>query len=100
MSLIDEITTGGELLSLDVPEWEKTIYFYPFSLADADYATKMSKGSDGQFVAYMIIRKVLNENGDKHFTIGDKQKLMSGVNPDLLSRLVVEMKGDDDSGND
>lgn len=97
MSLIDEIATGKTLLSIDVEAWGgKTIYYYPFTLADTDYATKMSKGKDGEFIAYTIIRKVLDENGNKQFTVKDKQRLMNGVDPEILSDLVIEMKGGDD----
>lgn len=101
MSLIDEIATGKTLLSTTVEAWGgKTIYYYPFTLADTDYATKMSKGKDGEFIAYTIIRKVLDENGNKHFTVKDKQRLMNGVDPEILSDLVIEMKGGDDEEDD
>ncbi len=96
MALIDEITTGDELIPLEVSEWNKTIYYRPFTLADGDYASKMSKGKDGEFVAYTIIRKVLDENGKPHFTVKDKMRLMRSVSPKVLSRIVIDMGGDEE----
>lgn len=96
MALIDEIQNDDELQSIYVEEWNRHIFFYPFTLADADYATKMSKGKDGEFVAYVIIRKVLDSEGKKQFTVADKIKLMTKVDPDVLSRIVIDMKGGDD----
>jgi len=60
----------------------------------------MSKGKDGEFVAYTIIRKCLDEDGKKLFTIGDKLKLMNNVDPDVLSRIVIDMKGDDEESDE
>lgn len=100
MSFIDEIISPKELLSIKVPEWkDKIIYFYPFSLADTDHANKMSKGKDGEFIAYTIIRKSLDEEGNKLFTVADKVKLMNNFDPELLSRIVIDMKGDDEESS-
>ena len=100
MALIDKITSGRELLELPVPEWEETIFYYPYTLADNDYSTKMAKGSDAAFIAYTIIRKVLDSEAKPHFTVADKLKLMRETDPDVLTRIVIDMKGDVDAGKD
>ena len=100
MALIDDIVSKKELQSVPVPEWDIDVYFYPFVLSDSDYAAKMSKGNDGEFVAYTIIRKAMDENGKPLFNLKDKTKLMHGVDSDVLSKLVIDMKGGDDDDED
>lgn len=95
MAFIDEIRTERELIPMHVESWDKTVFFYPISLADSDYATKMAKGSDAKFIVYMIIRKLLDENGNQLFNIGNKVELMRDFDPDILSQIVIDMKGDD-----
>lgn len=97
MAFIDEIIWDDELKSLDVEGWGgKTVYFKTFTLADSDYASKLSKGKDGEFIVYTLIRKCLDSDGTKLFTVADKMKLMNNFGADTLADIVVRMKGIDE----
>ena len=93
MSFIEEIRPDRELIPLEVEAWKKTIYYYPVCLADTDYATKMSKGSDAKFIVYMLVRKLLSEQGEQLLTVGNIPELMRNHDPDVLSQIVIDMKG-------
>lgn len=94
---IDSITAQPEeLLSVEVPEWAEgdaacVIYFTPFSLADLKKIRNKARGSDEEAIVYTVIEKALDANGDRLFTVEDKQKLMNRVSSDVLARLVTEM---------
>lgn len=94
MAFIDEIVISGDLLSIHVDEWDKEVYFRPFTLDDNDWIQKKSGGQDGAFIAYFLIRKSLTEDGKKLFTVADKIPLMKSCDSELLTRLMLEMKGE------
>jgi len=94
MSFIDEIVIDCDLLSIHVEEWKKDVYFRPFTLGDSDWIQKMSNGKDGEFVAYFLIRKALDSDGKKLFTVADKLKLTRSCDSDVLMRVMLEMRGE------
>lgn len=97
MAFIDEIIGENALRSIDVEAFGgRTIYFRTFTLADGDYANKMSKGNDGEYVVYTLIRKCLDAEGNRLFTVADKHKLMNSFSADVLSDIVVRMKSLDE----
>lgn len=104
MAFIDEICGGDEeLLSVEVPEWSRgdetcIVYFTPFTLADLKKIRKHAKGSDDEAIAYTVIFKAMNKNGDPLFTLEDKAKLMRKLSSDVLANLVREMN-EKSSGN-
>jgi len=94
MSFIDEIVVNGDLKSINVEEWNKDIYFKPFTLDDNDWIQKKANGQDGAFIAYFLIRKCLDADGKKVFTVSDKLKLTKSCDSDLLTRVMLEMRGE------
>lgn len=95
MAFIDEITISKDFLSITVDEWGgKEIFFTPITLADSDYCDKWAKGKDGEWIVYFIIRKCLDESGEKLFTVKDKQRLMKNVDSELLAKIVMDMRGE------
>lgn len=94
MAFIDEITPTNELQNIFVEEWNKDVYFYPFTLADLDYVKRMCKGNDGEFIAYYLIRKCLDDQGKQRFSVADKQSLMRKFPSDVLAGIVGKMRGD------
>lgn len=95
MAFIDEIIGDNGLKSVEA-FGDKTIYFTTFTLADGDYASKLSKGKDGEYIVYTLIRKALDADGNKLFTVADKQALMNKFSADELADIVVKMKGVDE----
>ena len=94
MAFIDGIISSNELQSVYIEEWNGDVFYKTFSLADGDYATKMSKGSDGAYVVYMLLRKCLDADGNKLFTLADKLKLMNNFDGDQLADILVRIKGE------
>lgn len=94
MSFIDQIVINGDPLSIHVDEWDTDIYFRPFTLDDNDWIQKKANGQDGSFVAYFLIRKCLDKDGNKLFTVADKQALTKSCDSDLLTRIMLEMRGE------
>jgi len=94
MAFIDDICPANELQRLFISAWNREVFFYAFSLADLDYVKRMSKGNDGEFIAYYLIRKCLNEKAEQLFTVGDKQKLMRSFSSDTLADIVSTMRGE------
>ena len=94
MSFIEQIVVNNELLSIRVEEWNEDIYFYPFTLDDNDWIQKKANGQDGAFIAYFLIRKCLDKDGKKLFTVADKLTLTKSCDSDLLTRIMLEMRGE------
>ncbi len=97
MAFIDEIIGNNEPMSIFVDEWKKEVFFKPFTLADNEWVEKHAKGSTSQYVALTIIRKCMDENGDKLFKVSDKNKLMMSCKADLLSEVTIRMKTTEES---
>lgn len=94
MAFIDDICPANELQRIYIDAWNREIFFYPFTLSDLDYVKRMSKGNDGEFIAYYLIRKCLNEKGEPCFSVGDKQKLMRSFPSETLADIVSKMRGE------
>lgn len=81
-----------------VPEWGDEngaleIYSKPLTLSETAKLYKMSKEDDLVMMAYVLIFKALNSEGEKLFTIEDKQKLLNKVDRDVLVRVASEIMG-------
>lgn len=73
--------------SLEVPEWEVTVYAKNLSLKDkADWLSK-ADGDAPKYLCYAIIYGLADENGEKLFSIADLHKLQNNVDPDIVNRL-------------
>ena len=104
MSVIDNAKTHFDSLGIKkikVPEWgEKDkpliIHARPMTLAEMNKLQKLAKDDDLSLLAYTLIEKALDSEGDKIFSIGDKHDLMTKVDRNVLQR-VVEAKMDSPS---
>ncbi len=77
---------------IKVPEWGSDdeplmIYSKPLTLAETSKLYKMSREDDLTMMAYVLIYKALDSNGDKLF-IEDKQALLNSVDREVLMRLL------------
>ena len=89
----------SDILFTDVPEWcgedenPARIYFKPFTLRDKAFvARKAEKEGVGlEATADLIIRKALDENGNKLFSDVHRSLLLEQVDPDVLSSLAAIM---------
>ena len=85
------------LKRIEIPEWGDedgplVAYTAPFTLKDQgrlQYITKNSAESD--VLAELLIMKLVDENGDKLFTIEDKNALRSQVDASIVARIANEI---------
>jgi len=96
MSFIDEILPENELQSIHFEPWGKDIYFYPMTVNDSDWVEKKAKGSQAKTVCYTLVRKCMDEDGNRVFVPADAATLSNKFNLQVLSQLVIQMYGDED----
>ena len=83
---------------IEVPEWGEDdkplkIYSKPLTLAETSKLYKMSKEDDLTMMAYVLIYKALDENGDKLFDLGDKNALLNSVDREILVSVATKIMG-------
>lgn len=84
---------SGELLQVEVPEWNATIWFKPaFTFAQQEKIIQLS--NDGKMVEALVetlIVRALDQEGKRLFTHASKTRLMNEVDPNVIIRVVTEM---------
>ena len=83
---------------IKVPEWGEEdkpleIYSKPLTLSETSKLYKMSKNDELSMMAYVLIYKALDENGDKLFTLDDKGSLLNNVDQEVLVRVATQIMG-------
>lgn len=81
------------LVKIDVPEWQTSIWFKPAStFAQEQKVIELhSKGKLVEALVETLIMKSLNEDGTKMFVPADKIVLMREVDPDIIVNIVSAM---------
>ena len=80
---------GGELQSIEVPEWETTIYFKTTQNFAAQQKI-LQLSNDGKVVEALVetlIVKCLDADGKRVFKSADRDILMREVDPDVILRV-------------
>ncbi len=85
---------------IEVAEWGEDdkplkIYSKPLTLAETSKLYKMSKEDDLTMMAYVLIYKALDDNGDKLFDLGDKSALLNNVDREILVDVATQIMGQD-----
>ena len=83
---------------IEVTEWGDEnkplkIYSKPLTLAETSKLYKMSKEDDLTMMAYVLIYKALDENGDKLFDLADKNALLNSVDREILVSVATQIMG-------
>tara|TARA_B110000483_G_C18121181_1_gene513676 strand:- start:243 stop:578 length:336 start_codon:yes stop_codon:yes gene_type:complete len=83
---------------IEVQEWGEDdkplkIYSKPLTLSETSKLYKMSKDDDLTMMAYVLIYKALDENGDKLFDLGDKNTLLNSVDREVLVNIAQQIMG-------
>jgi len=83
---------------IEVPEWGDEnkplkIYSKPLTLAETSKLYKMSKEDDLTMMAYVLIFKALDSNGDKLFSLEDKNALLNKVDQEILVNVATQIMG-------
>lgn len=99
MSVLDKaknhyqtILSGG-LQSIEVPEWETTIYFKPVTnfTVEQKIIELHSKGKTVEALVESLIQRALDADGKRLFTTADKVTLMREVDPNVIVSIVTKM---------
>ena len=83
---------------IKVPEWGEEdkpleIYSKPLTLSETSKLYKMSKNDDLTMMAYVLIYKALDADGNKLFDIGNKNDLLNNVDREVLMRVAQQIMG-------
>jgi hypothetical protein len=96
----DRLSSG--LSQLAVPEWEvkgkpTVIYFKPsMTMKEQGEVFKLANGNkQAESVVMTLIIRALDAEGKRMFRKADMTEMMSQLDPDIISRIVVEMNGDE-----
>ena len=89
---------------IEVAEWGEDdkplkIYSKPLTLAETSKLYKMSKEDDLTMMAYVLIYKALDDNGDKLFDLGDKNALLNNVDREILVDVATQIMGQESIEN-
>ena len=91
-----------DIKKISVPEWGDddgnplVIYSKPLTLQETSKLFRLSKEDDLTMMAYILIYKALDENGEKIFSLEDKNVLLNKVSREVLVRVASEMMGNYD----
>lgn len=86
-----------EIKEIKVPEWtedgEETLVIYakPLTLAEMSRLQRYAKDDDVALMAYCLIEKALDAEGNALFDKGDKHTFMHRVDKDVLARVATEI---------
>ena len=98
---------SGELLSVEVPEWlidgkPVKIYYKPsLNFAQQEKVLALAdQNKKAEAIVQSLIERSLDENGQKMFKQVNRLELMKQIDPAIISRIVGEMSGDDETMDD
>ena len=89
----EQLTSG--LKSIEVPEWETTIYFKPATpfAVEQKIIALHAKGELVEALVETLLAKALDEDGKRVFKPADKPVLMNEVDPNIIIRIATVMNG-------
>lgn len=87
-----------EIKKIEVKEWGTDeepleIFTKPLTLQESKRLIKMANGGDLEVMVYAIITKSLDADGNKLFTLADKETLMTKADVEVLSNVASEILG-------
>lgn len=101
MAIIDNAIKHFESLdiqTIEVPEWGDgdeplMVFAKPITLSETSRLLKMAQNDDVEMLAYVLIYKALDHEGNKIFSLSDKKALMEKVDRDVLIRVATAIMG-------
>lgn len=93
---IDNPDRNDSIMSFNVDEWGSEeepfiIYHKPFTLADVSHISKMASDDKAKTLAHTVIRKSLNADGTKMFTLKDLNFLLVSVRSHTMVDIVNKL---------
>ena len=92
----------AEPRELKIPEWDSTVYITPgINLQKLGEIMELANaGKTSEAMAMTLIFRLVDIEGKPIFRKVEKSELMRSVDPDVLSRIVSEINGDDPDQDD
>ncbi len=90
------------LKRIEVPEWgddegPAVLFAEPFTLRDqAKIATITKNQPEAEILAELLIMKLIDEDGNKVFTVEDKPALRTQVDAQVVARIANQIMGTDE----
>lgn len=93
---------GGEMKSIDVPEWGTKIWFKASSnLKEQSRLIELAQaGKTVEALVETLVQRAKNEDGSRMFNMPDKVTLMNEVDPAVIIRVVADMNDVVNEDND
>ena len=91
--------SGKQVRSIQVDEWDTTLYSKNLSLEDKARWYARADGDNTDYLVYALIFSITDEKGDAVFDLSDKSKLRKNVDPEVLSRVadfVLDVKNQEE----
>ena len=84
---------SGDLVCMDVEEWDAKIYFKPSAtLRETEVIVALhAENKLAEAMASVLILRALNEDGSKMFKMVDKNDLMNFIDPLVITRISSEI---------
>lgn len=81
---------------IEVPEWGDesgplVIFATPFTLAEKNKLYRLAKDDNLELLAYTLILKALDKDGNKLFTLEHKHALVNSVDSNVLARVAAQI---------
>jgi len=92
MSLIDKAVSHFDSKArreLNVPEWDVVLYTKNLTLDDKAKWLARADGDTTDYMVYACIFGLVDAKGEPVFTLTDKHKLRTSVDPDIISKLAT-----------
>ena len=93
---------SAEPKSLNVPEWDCEVFIKPgISLHSLGEIMELAQsGKTAEAMALTLIHRLIDADGKPIFRKVERTELMRSVDPDVLSRIVGEINGEDPDQDD
>ena len=84
---------AGEIQSIEVPEWETTVYYKSTNnfMAEQKIIQLHTQGKMVEALIETLIQKALDENGNKMFRPADRDILLREVDPQVIIRVCTQI---------
>jgi len=87
------------LKRIEIPEWGDeegplVVYSEPFTLRDQGKIATVTKNQpESEVLAELLVMKLIDEDGNKVFTVEDKAALRTSVDAQVVARVATEIMG-------
>ena len=90
---INHFSTKGQK-EIEVKEWNTVFYVKPLNLDEQRRLYEKSQKNQVEALVDLIIMKCLTDKGEKAFSLNDKQKLLTEVDPNVITELASKITND------